>query len=93
MHHDRRLGRSRHPNYFGEIVLWFGVALVACGNFTGSLWVTFFVSPIFVAVLITKVSGIPLLEQRADDRWGLDEDYEAYKRATPVLVPRPPRKR
>ena len=83
---------SRHPNYFGEIVLWTGVAVTAAGNLAGSRWITFFVSPLFVAVLLTKVSGIPLLEQRADKRWGLDDDYEAYKSRTPVLLPRPPRR-
>ena len=47
-------------------------------------------SPVFVTLLLTRVSGIPLLQQRADEKWGGDPEYEAYKAATPVLVPRPP---
>ena len=48
------------------------------------------ISPLFVTFLLTRVSGIPLLEQRADDRWGGQDDYERYKAKTPVLIPRPP---
>ena len=50
------------------------------------------ISPVFVTFLLTRVSGIPLLEQRADDRWGGQDDYEAYKKNTPVLIPMPPGK-
>jgi steroid 5-alpha reductase family enzyme len=82
---------SRHPNYFGEIVLWVGVALIAVPVLSGWQWVTL-ISPLFVALLLTKVSGVPLLEKSADAKWGGREDYEAYKRATSVLVPRPPRR-
>ena len=80
---------SRHPNYFGEIVLWVGVAFIAVPVLGGWQWVTL-VSPAFVALLLTRVSGVPLLEQKADATWGGEAGYEAYKARTPVLVPRPP---
>ncbi|HEY5387553.1 MAG TPA: DUF1295 domain-containing protein [Thermoleophilia bacterium] len=80
---------SRHPNYFGEIVLWIGVALIAVPVLQGWQWVTL-ISPVFVILLLTRVSGLPLLEKRADAKWGGQDDYEAYKKRTPVLVPRPP---
>jgi len=80
---------SRHPNYFGEIVLWTGVALIAAPALQGWQYVTL-ISPVFVTILLTMGSGIPLLEERADERWGGQADYEEYKASTPVLVPRPP---
>jgi steroid 5-alpha reductase family enzyme len=79
---------SRHPNYFGEITLWVGVAIVALPVLRGWQWVTL-ISPLFVALLLTRISGVPMLEQRADEKWGGQEDYEAYKARTPVLVPWP----
>ena len=79
--------RSRHPNYFGEIVLWAGVAIIALPVLRGWQWVGL-ISPFFVTLLLTRVSGIPLLEQKADRKWGGQADYEAYKRKTPVLIPR-----
>ena len=82
---------SRHPNYFGEIVLWIGVAVVAAPVLHGWQWVTL-ISPLFVVLLLTRVSGVPLLEKSADERWGGQADYEAYKARTAVLVPRPPRR-
>lgn len=82
---------SRHPNYFGEITLWIGVALIALPALAGWQLATL-ISPIFVIVLITRVSGVPLLEKSADKTWGGQEDYEAYKARTSVLVPLPPRR-
>lgn len=83
---------SRHPNYFGEIVLWVGVLITACPYLHGWQWLAL-VSPLFVTLLLTRVSGIPLLERKADARWGQRRDYQDYKAATPLLVPRPPRAR
>jgi steroid 5-alpha reductase family enzyme len=79
--------RSRHPNYFGEIVLWVGVAVIALPVLQGWQWIAL-ISPIFVTLLITRVSGVPLLEKKADQKWGGQADYEAYKKRTPVLIPR-----
>ena len=80
---------SRHPNYFGEIMLWIGVALIAVPVLHGWQWITL-ISPVFVFLLLTRVSGVPLLEKKADQKWGGRDDYDAYKARTPVLVPRPP---
>jgi steroid 5-alpha reductase family enzyme len=79
--------RSRHPNYFGEIVLWIGVAVICLPVLRGWQWVTL-ISPVFVTLLLTRISGVPMLETRADERWGGQADYEAYKQRTPVLLPR-----
>ena len=82
---------SRHPNYFGEILLWVGVAVVALPALRGWQWVTL-LSPVFVALLLLRVSGVPLLERAAEEKWGGQLDYEAYKYRTSAVVPRPPRK-
>ncbi len=77
--------RSRHPNYFGEILLWVGVAIVAVPVLVGWQWIAL-ISPVFVVLLLSKVSGVPLLEAKADKKWGGDADYEEYKAKTPVLL-------
>ena len=82
---------SRHPNYFGEILLWTGIAVIAAPVLRGWQWATM-ISPIFVALLLTRVSGIPMLEKRADDKWGGQPEYESYKRDTSILIPLPPRR-
>jgi steroid 5-alpha reductase family enzyme len=80
---------SRHPNYFGEIVLWVGIAIITLPIISGWQWVTM-ISPIFIILLLTRISGVPMLETRADEKWGGQPDYETYKANTSVLIPRPP---
>lgn len=80
---------SRHPNYFGEIVLWIGVAIIALPNLSGWTYLTL-ISPIFIIILLTRISGVPMLEKRADEKWGGQADYENYKARTSILIPLPP---
>ena len=77
---------SRHPNYFGEIVLWLGIAVIALPTLVGWQYVTL-ISPIFVAFLLIKVSGVKLLEKSGMERWGDDPAYRDYVATTPSLVP------
>lgn len=81
---------SRHPNYFGEVLLWSGITIIALPTLAGWQWVTL-ISPIFVFVLLTRISGIPMLEARADKKWGNDAAYQTYKSQTPRFMLRPPR--
>lgn len=81
---------SRHPNYFGEITLWVGIAVIALPALSGFTYLTL-VSPVFVFVLLRYISGVPMLERKARRRWGDDPRWRAYQRDTPLLVPRPPR--
>jgi steroid 5-alpha reductase family enzyme len=80
---------ARHPNYFGEIALWTGIALISLPALSGWQHATL-VSPLFVYVLLTRISGIPLLEARGLMRWGDDPAYLAYLERTPRLIPWPP---
>ena len=78
--------RSRHPNYFGEILLWIGIACfgIAClDGWERLAWI----SPVFVLLLLTKISGVPLLDKRSLDKWGEDPDYQAYRAKTRTLLP------
>lgn len=81
---------ARHPNYSGEILLWLGVAVTAAPALTGWQLLTL-VSPLFVWVLLTRISGIPLLERRAEARWGDDPRYREWRKRTPALLLRPPK--
>jgi steroid 5-alpha reductase family enzyme len=81
---------SRHPNYFGEITLWLGVAVVAFPALSGWQNATL-ISPVFVYLLLTRISGVPLLESRGKKKWGHEPEYQAYRERTPALFMRPPR--
>ncbi|MAB26712.1 MAG: hypothetical protein CL580_03520 [Alteromonadaceae bacterium] len=78
---------SRHPNYFGEILLWAGIAVMAVPYLSGTQWMVM-LSPLFVYALLTRISGIPTLVRRGEELWGDDPTYQAYVANTPRLLPR-----
>lgn len=78
---------SRHPNYFGEILVWVGVYLYAVQVLSVPAVLIALVSPLFITVLLLFVSGIPLLEKSADKRWGKVKAYRQYRERTSILVP------
>ena len=83
---------SRHPNYAGEIILWFGVAIIALPGLSGWQYCTL-ISPVFVYLLLRYGSGVPLLEKQGLKRWGDLQAYQEYIAKTPILFPwvSPPR--
>ena len=78
--------KSRHPNYFGEITLWVGMAVISLSSLSGIEYVTAIVSPVFIYLLLVKLEGVPMLERIADERYGELPDYQEYKANTPVLM-------
>ena len=77
--------KSRHPNYFGEITLWTGVAVMSFSSLSGIEYLTL-ISPIFTYLLLVKISGVRMLEGRGQKTWGNDEDYIAYMKNTPMVM-------
>jgi steroid 5-alpha reductase family enzyme len=83
---------SRHPNYFGEILVWCSIYLYAYTGMSAPEKIIALVSPLLISILLLFVSGIPTLEHSADKRWGSNPSYESYKQRTSILVPLPRRK-
>ncbi|ROO86446.1 steroid 5-alpha reductase family enzyme [Actinocorallia herbida] len=85
---DRGLwGWTRHPNYFGDSVVWWGLFLVACSHWTGLLTV---IGPAFMTHLLVNRSGKALLERQMARRRG--QEYTDYLARTSGFFPRPPRR-
>jgi steroid 5-alpha reductase family enzyme len=80
---------SRHPNYFGESLLWWGLFLAAVPAFRGWDFLVG-IGPLFLTLLLLFVSGVPPLEKSAEGRYG--RAWQDYKRRTSVFLPLPPRK-
>lgn len=76
----------RYPNYFGEILLWWGIFLTSAKALQDEEFVSI-VSPLFVMLLLLGVSGIPIQEKQAKERWANDAEYAAYRDRTPLLIP------
>ncbi|PVD30676.1 hypothetical protein C0Q70_09950 [Pomacea canaliculata] len=78
---------SRHPNYFGEILMWSGLWLSASSVLSGWQQCVSLISPLFTSYLLIGISGIPLLEQYGQRKWGMDPAYQEYIKNTAKLVP------
>lgn len=79
---------ARYPNYFGEMLCWWGVFLFVAGDLSGAAWLTI-LGPISITYILLKVTGIPTLEKSATAKWGTNPDYLAYVKRTRLLVPLP----
>ncbi len=82
---------SRHPNYFGEMLVWWGLFVYAVPFLDGAAFIVA-IGPSFLTFLLLFVSGIPLLEKSAEAKYGTDQAYRRYKRQTSILVPLPRRR-
>ena len=78
---------SRHPNYFGEFILWTGITVIALPYFSGIHYIAC-LSPAFIYLMLNKISGVNLLEEIADERWGGEKSYLDYKKQTPIFFPK-----
>lgn len=76
--------KSQHPNYFGEILLWSAIALLSISSLNGTQYLTL-ISPIFTYVLLVYISGVRMLDDMGNKKWGHLEEYREYKRNTPTL--------
>ena len=79
--------KSRHPNYFGEIMLWAGIALIALPSLSGAQYLTL-ISPVFTYILLVHISGVRMLEDMGNKKWGHLEEYKDYKDKTPRIIPK-----
>ncbi len=80
---------SRHPNYLGEISVWLGLWIFTLGNITKTQELVGFISPLFIFLMIRFVSGVPKLEKSAKEKWGSQKEYQAYRKRTGNILPKP----
>lgn len=71
---------TRHPNYFGEVTMWWGIWILTTGS---TYWLLGIIGPLTITFLLLKVSGIPLLEKKYND----NKEYQEYKKQTSAFIP------
>jgi len=77
---------SRHPNYFGELLIWWGVMMMASPTMVGWTWISV-LGPLFHTFMILFVTGIPPLEHKNNNQFQNNPAYQRYKANTPILIP------
>ncbi len=95
-HPDRFMSKglwkySRHPNYYGEILMWWGIFMIAINYISGWQWISV-LGPIWITFLLLFVTGIPTVEKKADKKYGSNKKYREYKNNTSILIPWIPKK-
>tara|TARA_B100000609_G_scaffold1641_1_gene1202 strand:+ start:145 stop:999 length:855 start_codon:yes stop_codon:yes gene_type:complete len=78
---------SRHPNYFGEITLWTGITIISITVLSGFQYLAL-LTPLFIFRLLNNISGVNLLEDIGNKRWGSEKDYQTYIKKTPKFFPK-----
>jgi steroid 5-alpha reductase family enzyme len=81
---------SRHPNYFGEILVWWGLFIILIPQLKGGQWFSI-IGPVTITLFLLKVSGIPLLEKSSEKKYGHNEEFQNYIKSTSLLFPLPPK--
>ena len=79
--------KSRHPNYFGEFLIWTGITIICFPVFSGFKYLAL-ITPIFIYFLLNYISGVNLLEERATEKWGNNPEYVKYLKTTPKFFPK-----
>ena len=82
---------SRHPNFFGESLMWWALFLAALPHLEGFYWLLA-AGPVFITVLLLFVSGIPTVEKQSDEKYGSNPDYASYRQRTSIFIPFPPKR-
>tara|TARA_B100000579_G_scaffold203639_1_gene166488 strand:- start:493 stop:1347 length:855 start_codon:yes stop_codon:yes gene_type:complete len=78
---------SRHPNYFGEITLWTGITIISITVLSGFQYLAL-LTPLFIFRLLNNISGVNLLEDIGNKRWGSEKEYQTYIKKTPKFFPK-----
>lgn len=76
----------RHPNYTGEIMVWVGIFIFVSPSLVGAEWLSI-VSPIWITILLIFISGIPLIRESWEKRYGNSKAYQEYINNTNALLP------
>lgn len=78
-------GLTRHPNYFGEMTMWWGIFIVTISSFNLAYLIVAALGPILITLLLRYVSGVPMLEKYWEEKY--QDEFAQYKENVPMLIP------
>ena len=77
--------KTRHPNYFGEMTMWWGIFIMTLISLNPIFILLTVIGPVTITLLLRFVSGVPMLEKHWEEKYG--KEFEEYKESTPMLIP------